>query len=388
MNIHVGLDLLRFSPGGSGGTEVYFNQLLTHFQFLGGLNRYTLLCDEKSTGYFALHNSLFTEQLFDFKRGSIKRLAYKVLRNSVGIDLIACQVNRLDLDLIHCPFTTFDLEGLKPPVVLTFHDLQQEYYPHFFSRKELENRQKSYRRSAEKATRIIAISKFTRDCLVEKYGVSRDKVDVVYLGKGEAFRVMDREKGRSLLEHKYSLTKPFLFYPAGLWPHKNHENLLEATKLLYEEHHFPCDLVFSGLSMNGLEKLKMKIGEMGLKDHITFLGFLPSEELPLFYNMAVMLVFPSLYEGFGMPVIEAMACGCPVVCSRTSALPEVAGDAAVTFDPSSPEEMSRVIWNLWEDEEKRNAMKERGLRRAEAFSWEKTAEKTLDVYERALRGSG
>ncbi len=384
----IGLNLLRFTPGGMGGTEVYFRNLLGTLQDIDEENRYLLLCDENSRGAFNLANPHFLEHFFEYKRGSLRRGAYSVLKKAGVADLIAMGMNRLELDIIHCPFTTYDLDGLEPPVVLTFHDLQQEYYPHFFSRKELKNREKSYRRSAEKAARIIAISKFTRDCLVEMYGISRDKIDVVYPGKDEAFRVMDPEKGRALLERKYSLNRPFLYYPAGLWPHKNHGNLLEAIKLLNEEHRLPFDLIFSGLSMNGLEKLKMKIDEMGLKDHITFLGFLPSEELPLFYNMAAMLVFPSLHEGFGMPVIEAMACGCPVACSRTSALPEVVGDTAVTFDPSSPEEMSNVIWNLWEDEGKRNAMKERGLKRAEAFSWEKTAEKTLDVYERTLQESG
>jgi glycosyltransferase involved in cell wall biosynthesis len=176
------------------------------------------------------------------------------------------------------------------------------------------------------------------------------------------------------------LEKPFLYYPAATWLHKNHVSLFKALSILYAEHGFDGELVLTGVATKAKDSLLANIAEMGLKDKVRVLGYLPYEKLPVLYNLARLTVFPSLFEGFGMPVLEAMACGCPVACSNVTSIPEVAGDAARYFDPNSPEQIAQTILSLWDDERALRELGEKGVQRVELFGWERTAWKTLEVY--------
>jgi glycosyltransferase involved in cell wall biosynthesis len=267
--------------------------------------------------------------------------------------------------------------------VLTFWDLQHEYYPEYFSRYELWLRRRVYKASVEEATRIIVSAEYTKRCLIEKYRVDPAKIDVIPVGYGSEFRIIDDRDGLDRIRKKYDLSRPFLYYPAATWPHKNHEKLFAALTLMRKHCGFDGDLVLSGIAMQSRKVFRAGIEKAGLGETVKVLGYLPFDELPYLYNLARILVFPSLFEGFGIPMLEAMACGCPVACSNATALPEVVGEAGILFDPTSPEDMAEKLWSVWNHPEKRQSMRELGLERVNSFQWEDTARKTLDIYRKA-----
>lgn len=184
--------------------------------------------------------------------------------------------------------------------------------------------------------------------------------------------------------NELGLDRPFLYFPAATWGHKNHSTLFEALRRLIKLHDFDGDLVLTGVAVKRTETLKEELRHLGIADRVHILGYLPYEQLPRIYSMARLLVFPSLFEGFGMPVLEAMACGCPVLCSNVTSLPEVAGDAAEYFDPSSADDLLRAIQATWSNETGRAKLRAEGLKRAAKFSWNATAQATLNTYSSVI----
>jgi glycosyltransferase involved in cell wall biosynthesis len=176
-----------------------------------------------------------------------------------------------------------------------------------------------------------------------------------------------------------------MYYPAATWPHKNHKMFLGALKIMKYRYGFDGQLVLSGIAMQTNNDILKEIIRLGLQEDVVVLGYLPQEDLPCLYNLARMMVFPSLYEGFGIPLVEAMACGCPIACSNVTSIPEVVGDAALTFDPYSVEEMAEKVWRVWNDDVLRQEMNLKGLGRVKRFSWDNMARQTIAVYEKTLK---
>lgn len=382
----IGLNAITFVPGGIGGMETYFRNLVDRVQRLDSYDSFTIICDKKFAGEFPIFSEQVRFRHVNYAKHSFKWLARGILRNTLNLDILAGEMKGLDLDLIHHPFTVLTPLGTGVPSVLTFWDMQHEFFPEFFNPVELRKQRRLYRASAEEATRIIVSADFTRQCLVERYGIPADKVEVIYTGYGPEFRVIDDAAILDEMCRTYDLERPFLFYPAATWPHKNHKTLLAAISILKEEHRFDGVLVLTGIPMQSHGEIMAEIERQGLSGDVKVLGYLPYGVLPALYNLARALVFPSLFEGFGIPLVEAMACGCPVVCSEVTSLPEVAGDAGVMFDPRSPQDMADKIWSVWSDDALRREMRGRGLERAGLFNWDETARKTLEVYQRAAGG--
>jgi glycosyltransferase involved in cell wall biosynthesis len=318
-----------------------------------------------------------------YRKSSVKKLLRSILKGATGIDILRAEPNYLNFDVVHHPLSTMKPSWKRFPSVLTFLDMQQEFYPQFFTSVELETRRATSRASASAATRIIAISEHAKKCLEERYEIEADKIDVIYPGYGEEYRVIDDWERVNAIRRKYGLEKPFLYYPAATWPHKNHRLLLFALKLLKERYGFDGELVLTGVAMNTFDTLMSEAVRLGLDGMVRVLGYLPYEELPCLYTLAKLMVFPSLFEGFGIPVVEAMACGCPVACSNATSLPEVIGGAGIMFDPSSQEDMAEKIWQAWIDDGKLELLRQAGLKRVAMFTWKDAARETLDVYKRA-----
>jgi glycosyltransferase involved in cell wall biosynthesis len=310
-----------------------------------------------------------------------------VLRNTANIDILKPVFNRLDLDAIHHPFSILNPMGTKIPSVLTFLDMQHEFFPQFFSSREMKMRQEFYRPSAEQAARIIAISGHVKSSLVERYEMSPDKIDVIYLGYDQRYKRYDESDVLHKMQSKYGLNRPFLYYPGATWPHKNHKTLLASIGILKTRYRFDGQLVLTGIAKKSNDEILQEITRLNLDETVKVLGYIPYEELPYLYNLARLLVFPSLFEGFGIPLVEAMACGCPIACSNATSIPEVVGDVGMIFDPMSSEDMAEKIWQLWNDEEQLRDMRARGLERAKLFSWDDTARQTIEVYKKALESS-
>jgi glycosyltransferase involved in cell wall biosynthesis len=380
----IGLNAIGFNPGRIGGVETYFRQLLHHLQREDGGHEYTITCKNTEAGCFRLYNPRFSVKQFGFGRPSLRWLIRGVLFEISHIDIMTPLMSRLPVDVLHHPFTVLEPLRLNIPSVLTFWDMQHEFYPEFFSRRELRFRNYAFRASAQKANRIIVSSEFSKACLVERYGVISGKIDVIYTGYGEEYRPIDDRAALEAIRGNYQLPDSFIYYPAALWPHKNHRALLDAIYLVRNKYGLNVNLVLSGLSAGRADELRYEIQQRSLERAIIVIGYIPYDDLPYLYNLATMMIFPSLFEGFGIPLVEAMACGCPVACSNTTSLPEVVGErGALLFDPQSIEEIASAIITVCGNCELRDKMRMAGLKRAEMFDWRETARKTRTVYEKA-----
>jgi glycosyltransferase involved in cell wall biosynthesis len=254
---------------------------------------------------------------------------------------------------------------------VTFHDMQHEFLPDLFPPSEREARRRVYAPSARGATRINANSRHVKATLVDVYGIDPDKIDVVYQAHGPAFRPLRDPARLDAARRRHGISRPFLFYPAASWPHKNHLALLAALRLLRDRGLFDGDLVLSGIAPGANQRIAAEVERLRLGDRVRSLGYLAADELPCLYAAAELVVFPSLFEGFGIPLLEAMACGCPVVCSNATSLPEIAGDAALLFDPRSPEAMADRIAEVLGSAQVRSRLREAGLARAAQFRWDR-----------------
>jgi glycosyltransferase involved in cell wall biosynthesis len=253
---------------------------------------------------------------------------------------------RLDgSDVVHFPLTVMIPRISTPPSVTTVLDLQHEFLPQFFSRAERSYRQAVYGWSIRKSRLVVTISAHGAAAVVERYGISESRVRPIHLGIDHTtFHPGDERR------------EPFLVYPARAWPHKNHERLFAA---------------FAELRRSRPElELVLTAYEGRTPPGVRSVGHVPRDELVRLYRTATGLVFPSLYEGFGQPPLEAMACGCPVASSNAAALPEVCGDGARLFDPTSVEEMIVAVEAILAQPNEWGA---RGIARAAQFSWEETA---------------
>ncbi len=382
--MHVGLNALDLFPGRTGGIETYFRNLLAALQALPpGDDRYTLLCLRPNAAGLPVTSPAFRVREYACGRPSAGWLLRRALLRAGGPDVLAPLVNHLHLDVVHHPFTTINTPGLRAPAVLSFMDMQHEFFPENFAPEVLRWRRRAYRASVAAAARVIAISAHVKGTLIDVYGVDPGKVEVVYFGCAPEFRPVDDPARIAAARRRHGLERPFLYYPAASWPHKNHVALLAALRLLLDRGSFDGDLALSGVAREAQGKVGAEIARLGLGDRVRILGYLPARELPEIYAAAEMLVFPSLFEGFGIPLLEAFACGCPVVCSSATSLPEVAGGAALLFDPRSPEEMAARIAEVLEGPEVRRRLRASGLARASEFRWDRAARETVAVYRKA-----
>ncbi len=275
---------------------------------------------------------------------------------------------------------------LDCPVVSVFYDMTSFLIPEYSGlRTDLKVRLDNL---VKRSRYIISISENSRRDLCEYFGAEPSRVFAVPLACGTAFRPMSPDEAASALS-RYALEPGYILYVGNMGPHKNVSALLRAYARLRAEKRTDAKLVLCGSVKWGGEALKLA-GELGLSDSAIFLDYAPAADLPALYAGSAVFVYVSLYEGFGLPVLEAMACGRPVVTSSVSSLPEVAGGAAVLVDPRNEEEIAGAIGKVLTDEALSRRLSEASLRRAAEFSWEKTAAATLDVLKKAAacgRGS-
>jgi len=284
-------------------------------------------------------------------------------------------VNTLSLDLLHSPYYVMPY-WLPCPSVVTMYDLIPMLYPH-----SLPHRWSSwvFRATASLATRrasrIIAISESTRKDLSRFFGASEDKTTVIRLAADEAFRPLDRGQWEPTV-CAHGLPERYMLYLGINKPHKSLVFLLQV----FGELRTDTKLVLAGKEDRRYPQAREEARRLGLGDRVVFLGDVPENDLPKIYNGAQVFVFPSLYEGFGLPVLEAMACGTPVVCSNSSSLPEIVGEAAVTRNPRDRGGWLTALTEVLENEGLRGELRAKSLAQASRFSWEKAARETLNVY--------
>jgi glycosyltransferase involved in cell wall biosynthesis len=274
------------------------------------------------------------------------------------------------IDLYFCPFGYLWPRPLPMPAVVTLTDVQDAYYPEFFSSENLRSRLFHHPASSRMAERVITVSDYSKQTIVETQNVSSEKVTVAHLCADERYYRAAEIARRPWIPLP---SGEFAFYPANRWPHKNHEVLLRALWILRKERNIKLDLVVTGYDPPGGYPLLSKAAEYGVGDQVHSAGYVSVEEVAWLYRQARMLVFPSRYEGFGIPLVEAMAAGCPVVCSRATSLPEIGGESARYFDPGCADELATSIEVVLKDGALRERMTSEGRERAAAFSPERMA---------------
>jgi glycosyltransferase involved in cell wall biosynthesis len=343
--MRVGISLLTLVPGISGGSETYARGLARGLQAIGTLDYGLLLPsiapDVEGPGAAVVPeyraSRSFAGRLYAMGSASVGRSVRGALR---------------DFDALHFPLTVMVPPLRDPPAATTINDLQHEFFPQFFSWPERAYRRRAYAWSARLSRIVIAISRHAGDSIVERLGVPEERVRVIHYG-------LDHERFRPGPETR----EECLVYPALGWPHKNHARLFEAFGVLRLRYpHLRLLLPgYSGAAPEGAEAL----------------GWTAPDELARLYRRAGALVFPSLFEGFGQPPLEAMASGCPVACSNAASLPEICGGAAELFDPESVEEIVAAVERVLDDPE---PYRERGLHQAATFTWERCAREHEAVY--------
>jgi glycosyltransferase involved in cell wall biosynthesis len=393
--LSVVIDLRWMRPGVAGGIENLSRSFLEQLLRLDWWNHYTVLVPaEAQYDFDARGHSNVTFLPADGLRVAARTAAVSVMRllhRRLGLQywrtpevetLRSARAVGAEVALSVPGYIHPDLTPLAN--VLIMPDIQHEYCPEFFSPRELEERRRLYTQSAQRAAHICAISEFTRQTLIERLGISPDRVTTTHLAADPIFHTGSpaRENPQRVLAQYRLKPRGYLLFPGHTWPHKNHATAIEALRVLREAYGLEPLLVCTGGAKGAQGDLSAKIQQARLEGRVRFLGYCPSTDMPALYENAAALVFPSLFEGFGIPLLEAMWCDCPIVCSGVTSLPEIAGDAAVLVDPRSPEELAHAVRRVLTDEAERRRLIERGRQRVKQFSWTKFTLEIVSVLRR------
>jgi glycosyltransferase involved in cell wall biosynthesis len=371
---HVGLNAHLLSTAQNyraAGISVYIQNLLRHLPLVDGGYRFTAFL---SARYSAPLEGIRTQAT----RWPTHSPAMRILWEQVAQPFALL---REGVDLLHA--LAFVAPAACPcPFVVTVYDLSFLRFPEAFRPWNRLYLSLFTRLSVQRARRVIAISQHTKRDLIRWLGTPEEKVDVAPCGVGEAFRPLPRAEVEAFREAQ-GLPPQFFLFVGTLEPRKNLPAALQAVRRLLDAGHAPYLAVVGGRGWGYTEALQ-SIDELDLARHVRLVGFVPTDELVLWYNAATALVYPSLYEGFGMPPLEAMACGLPVVASDRGALPEVVGEAGLLVDPTDPDHLAEALARVWQDADLRALLRERGLARARGASWRETAQQTIHAYDKAI----
>jgi glycosyltransferase involved in cell wall biosynthesis len=375
--MHVGVNLVFLVPGETGGTEVYARELIPELVAAAPQARFTAFVNRETA---AVHDAPWGELIPAITVPVRARNRVEWVRGEQ--QLLPRLAAQAGVDLVHSLANTAPAWGRFRRVV-TIHDLAYRVVPEAHLGLLGLGMRVLVPLAARRAHRIIVDAQSTGEDLGRLLGVSPAKIDAVPLGIGAEPQAapLPEPELRSLLGAE---DRPIVLSVVAMRPHKNVRRLLGALALIPAEHR-PL-LALAGYSTPHEEELRRRASELGLAGDVRFLGWVESAELEGLYAAAACFVFPSLYEGFGLPVLEAMARGVPVACSGRGALDEVAGDAALRFDPSSEVEIAEAIERLLDDREEAGRLRLAGRERAARFSWAATAAGTLASYERTLSG--
>ncbi len=377
--VKIAIDIRRMTEFGVG---TYIRNVVRTLDRLDHENSYFLIgSPAKVEEIGALRPNFHTIPLLAPER-SLQ--GYREFRNAL---------KRLDCDLVHIPNLFSVPRALPCPYVMTVHDMLE----HMSRAREQSGFWRSLyfqmtKRVLAGAARIFAVSNFTRNEIEKLFEIPAERIEVVYNAIDERFlRGHANTADRDLIARRYQVTYPFLLYAGRISPHKNVVRMIEAfsalkTELERDQAYPDLKLIIIGDDLSGNPDLRRTVVRSGVQNDVRFLGFIPIEVLRIFYDEAKVFVFPSLYEGFGLPPLEAMVHGTPVVTSNVSSLPEVVGNAAVLVNPENVFEIMRALHRVLMDQALRNRMKERGYQQAAKFSWEKSVRRILEAYAHVVDG--
>lgn len=413
--LRIVIDLTPILPGGeNGGAKIMSLQLIKQLAILAPENTYTLLasknnfdelslmktsnigilCVERTsftihTAFIFLTSACFwpaieAAKYFKLNRVTtrLQRLFHKIRNYLTARDLAKI----LKPDLLFCPFTAPFYHGFDIPIVSVIYDLQSQYYPHFFTASERFERKKHFHDACYWSTKLICISDYVKQTVIDNSKVLAENLKTIYIRLADRLPKIEKESGDAIL-NRYGVTEGnFLLFPANFWVHKNHTVLLTAFNMYCHQNPLSTlKLVCTGSNNNYKLFLIDAIKKMGLESSIIMPGFLSDEEFAGFVSGCSAIIFPSLYEGFGMPAVEAMAAGKPVLCSNTTSLPEIVESAALQFDPRKPQEIVDAIYRIAHEPELAERLIKLGYDRVNAIGTVNTmATEYLETFNEAI----
>lgn len=374
MPYRIGIDARKVQDFGIG---TYIRNLVHGLAELDRENEYVLLTGPQGR-----------EELTDLPdnfRVLVERCPVYSLREQI---VLSWRLARLRLDLYHS--THYVLPFYVPSrVVVTIHDIIHLLYPQFLpNRLAFVYAQRMMRRSLNRADGVIAVSENTKSDLMEYFSVDSEAIRVIYNGVDETFRTRLADEDLDRWLKQLDIRQPYLLFVGNPKPHKNLDRVIQAYARALEIGTFDGPLVCVGDRTAAQFKLRQRADQLGIADRVRLLGHVAQEALPALYQGASLFLYPTLYEGFGLPVVEAMASGTPVLTSNTSALKEIGSGCAHLVDPLDTERMAKAIARLMGDDEYRASLADKGLDRSRDFRWPLTAERTLELYREALAAKG
>ncbi len=281
-------------------------------------------------------------------------------------------------DLIHFPYQSIIRCSL--PMIFNPHDLQHRHYPQFFTEDELIWRETVYPVGCRSAQAVVVASQWAKDDVVRQYGIAPEKIHVIPMGAPTEMYETVTEKTLVDVQQRFQLPQTFALYPAQTWAHKNHIRLLKAIQLLRDRHGLTVNLVCTGRQNEFWSTIEKHIRKLRLENQVRFLGFVRPSELRAIYHLAQFVVYPSLFEGAGFPVVEAFREGKAVACSTATSLPEYGGGAVLLFDPASVTSIAEAVRRMATDAELRTALRQRGSERVRLLTLERMARRYRALY--------
>lgn len=384
MRIAVGAQLLSYPRAQRGGLGTYMREILP------------ALCESATQRghelaiFWGREGPALTRELglenngvrHYFSRFPLRQSQVRLLWEQLALPLVARQASP---DVFHFLDHVMPIAPLAARTVVTIHDATPIRMPETFGALRGRYKGLMVRLSARLATRVIAISQATREDLIKLAGAPPNRIRVVYNGVNPVFRPISQPEVLAAVRARNGLPDRFLIYVGTIEPRKNVDRILEGYALARKRHGVRVPLVLVGQRgwlYDGALKLP---DQLGIREHIVLTDYIPLADLPAVYSQCEALVFPTLFEGFGLPPLEAMACGAPVITSNVSSLPEVVGDVGLLVNPLSTQEIAAAIHRVLTDQELRARLAEAGPRRAGQFTWDRAARETVAVYEEAAR---
>lgn len=371
------VDLTPMASGGkNGGAKQFIIELVKHLSVIATQCDFILLCRAEVYDelFFLENNNVHCLQVWSEKKDkAIKSIIIQLLKFSIRLfskkicrdcAILGLRVrafmrrkfvndifNKVKADLLFCPFTAPNFHVDSIPTVCVVYDLQHQKFPHFFRPEELALRDVAFSDACAKATMVTTISEFSRQCILNSGKIDSDRVQLIYPRLGGRLFFSNADLNCDIFHSLRVSRQRYLIYPANFWGHKNHKKLFCAFKSACKQG-LPDDikLLCTGSPCELQDSLRLSVASFGLQERVVFSGFLSDRDLAVLISGACGMIFPSLYEGFGLPIVEAMAAGVPVACSNVSSLPEVAGGAAILFSPHSCDEIAKALLSLVVDQ--------------------------------------